>query len=177
MLFAILNEPPKGLGTVHPRAAADSVSGAGEGSGAAIRVSCAEFLRDLEAAAKEIPARQKSARMLTVKGLPSTAIATTGQTRIPKSAGGGLAYGLGTCSEAEFCVDELAAGGVGGAACVALALGFITPLREKMVALVTGRAPEKHVAVLPFDNIGSNPENSALADGSDGLACGPPVES
>ena len=27
------------------------------------------------------------------------------------------------------------------------------------------RAPEKHVAVLPFDNIGSNPENAALTDG------------
>ena len=47
----------------------------------------------------------------------------------------------------------------------AAALGFITPLRQKMVALVTGAQSEKHVAVLPFDNIGSNPENAALADG------------
>jgi serine/threonine-protein kinase len=45
------------------------------------------------------------------------------------------------------------------------ALGFITPLRQKMIALVTGAPSEKHVAVLPFDNIGSNPENDALADG------------
>ena len=48
---------------------------------------------------------------------------------------------------------------------MALALGFIAPLRERVVALVTGRGSEKHVAVLPFENIGSNPENSALADG------------
>ncbi len=30
---------------------------------------------------------------------------------------------------------------------------------------MTGAPAEKHVAVLPFDNIGSNPENAALADG------------
>jgi len=48
---------------------------------------------------------------------------------------------------------------------MALAIGFITPLRERVVALVTGTSFEKHVAVLPFENIGSNPENSALADG------------
>jgi tetratricopeptide (TPR) repeat protein len=47
----------------------------------------------------------------------------------------------------------------------AAALGFITPWRQKMIALVTGAPSEKHVAVLPFDNIGSNPENDALADG------------
>ena len=48
---------------------------------------------------------------------------------------------------------------------VGIALGFITPLRQRVVALVTGAPTEKHVAVLPFDNIGSNPENAALADG------------
>ena len=48
---------------------------------------------------------------------------------------------------------------------VSVALGFITPLRQRAVALVTGAPAEKHVAVLPFDNIGSNPENAALADG------------
>src|SRR4029078_13301893 len=48
---------------------------------------------------------------------------------------------------------------------VGLALGFVTPLREKVVAVVGGGMAEKHVAVLPFDNIGSNPENAALADG------------
>jgi serine/threonine-protein kinase len=34
-----------------------------------------------------------------------------------------------------------------------------------MLALLMGAPSEKHVAVLPLDNIGSNPENAALADG------------
>jgi serine/threonine-protein kinase len=48
---------------------------------------------------------------------------------------------------------------------IGLALGFIAPLREKVVALVSGAPTMKHVAVLPFENIGRNPENAALADG------------
>ena len=42
---------------------------------------------------------------------------------------------------------------------------FVPPLRQRVVSIVTGAPAEKHIAVLPFDNIGSNPENVALADG------------
>jgi tetratricopeptide (TPR) repeat protein/TolB-like protein len=42
---------------------------------------------------------------------------------------------------------------------------FVPTLRNRMAALA-GVAPEqKHIAVLPFDNIGSNPENQVLIDG------------
>lgn len=48
---------------------------------------------------------------------------------------------------------------------IGVTLGFITPLRERAIAFVSGAPSEKHIAVLPFDNIGSNPENAALTDG------------
>ena len=47
---------------------------------------------------------------------------------------------------------------------VAGGLLLIPQIRERMRALFFG-APEKHIAVLPFDNIGNNPENEALVEG------------
>jgi eukaryotic-like serine/threonine-protein kinase len=46
----------------------------------------------------------------------------------------------------------------------ATALLAIPSLRERLRSAVFGRS-EKHIAVLPFDNIGNNPENDELVDG------------
>jgi len=42
---------------------------------------------------------------------------------------------------------------------------FVPALRQRAALLLGVTPPEKHIAVLPFDNIGTNPENVALADG------------
>jgi eukaryotic-like serine/threonine-protein kinase len=39
------------------------------------------------------------------------------------------------------------------------------PVRQRAAALLSGSAGEKHVAVLPFDNIGNDPANEAVAEG------------
>jgi eukaryotic-like serine/threonine-protein kinase len=39
------------------------------------------------------------------------------------------------------------------------------PVRQRAAALLTGGGGEKHVAVLPFDNIGNDPANEAVAEG------------
>jgi len=162
MLFSILNEPPKGLDAVHPvlqpilyRALAkDPERRYG---------SCAEFLADLTAAEKGIPAAEADAD-LTQK-LPSTARGgrTNAHTkRLIEEASRGA---WGPAEKKSSPMTNWLLGALVLLLAVGLALGFITPLREKAVSLVTGAPSEKHVAVLPFDNIGSNPENAALTDG------------
>jgi len=48
---------------------------------------------------------------------------------------------------------------------VGLFVSLVPPLRRWAASVLAAAPAEKHVAVLPFDNIGSNPENAALAEG------------
>jgi serine/threonine-protein kinase len=52
-------------------------------------------------------------------------------------------------------------------AAIVLAAGslLIPPVRQRAAALLSGSEAEKHVAVLPFDNIGNDPANEAVAEG------------
>ncbi len=52
-------------------------------------------------------------------------------------------------------------------AVVVLAAGSLmfSPVRQRAAALLSGSGGEKHVAVLPFDNIGNDPSNEAVAEG------------
>ena len=162
ILFAILNEPPKGLEVVHTalqpilyRALAkdpDRRYG-----------SCAEFLADLDVAEKQVPLEDAAAD-LTQK-LPSAARGgrTNAHTRrlIAEASRGTW----GTAAKENSPMTKWLLAALILLLAVGLGLGFIPPLRDRVVALVTGAPATKHVAVLPFDNIGSNPENAALTDG------------
>jgi tetratricopeptide (TPR) repeat protein len=162
MLFAILNDAPKGLEAVHPalqpilyRALAkDPEKRYG---------SCHELLRELDAAAKQIP-EDVAGENVTQKVPPSMLGGrTNAQTKRLIAEASRGAWGP-VKNERSPMTNWLLAALILLLA-IGLALGFITPLREKVVALLTGAPKERHVAVLPFDNIGSNPENAALADG------------
>ena len=162
MLFSILNEPPKGLDAVNPalqpilyRALAKDPERRYE--------SCAEFLADLDAAEKQIPADQAEAD--ATQKLPSMARGnrTSAHTkRLIEEASRGT---WGAPRKRNSALTYWLLGTLVLLLAVSVSLGFITPLRQRAIALVTGAPAEKHVAVLPFDNIGSNPENAALADG------------
>src|ERR1700745_1041817 len=54
-----------------------------------------------------------------------------------------------------------------GLAVMVLAAGSLlfSPVRQRAAAVLSGRGGEKHVAVLPFDNIGNDPANEAVAEG------------
>src|SRR5246127_3211877 len=54
-----------------------------------------------------------------------------------------------------------------GLAVVVLAAGSLLfpSIRQKTAAVLSGTAGAKHVAVLPFDNIGNDPQNEAVAEG------------
>jgi eukaryotic-like serine/threonine-protein kinase len=162
MLFAILNEPPKGLNGVHTALqpilykalAKDPEKRYG---------SCRELLNDLDAAAKEIP--EDAAGGEATQKLPASMLGgrTNAQTKrlIAEASRGAWGPAKGQISR----LTNWLLGALVVLLAIGLAVGFIAPLRGKLVALVTGAPKEKHVAVLPFDNIGSNPENAALADG------------
>jgi eukaryotic-like serine/threonine-protein kinase len=49
-------------------------------------------------------------------------------------------------------------------AAIAMVLLLLTPVRERLGALLTS-ARENHIAVLPFDNLDSDPANEAIAQG------------
>ncbi|WP_109484442.1 serine/threonine-protein kinase [Occallatibacter savannae] len=162
MLFAILNEPPKGVEAVHPalqpilyRALAkDPEKRYG---------SCKELLSDLDQAAKAVP--EDAADGEATQKLPATMPGgrTNAQTKrliaeASRGAWGPANSGAGPITKGLF-------GALALLLVVGLVMVLVRPLREKVLALLTGAPSEKHVAVLPFDNIGSNPENAALADG------------
>jgi serine/threonine-protein kinase len=160
MLFAILNEPPKGIDEVHPalqpllyRAMAkDPEKRYG---------SCEEFLADLDAAENHVPPDEADAAV-TQKLPPAGRNArTNAHTRRLIAEASKTAWG----AKKNAPITPWLLGALALLLLVALTLGLIKPVREKVIALVTGAPMEKHVAVLPFDNIGSNPENAALADG------------
>jgi len=162
MLFSILNDPPAGLDAVHPALqpllyhalAKDPERRYG---------SCAEFLADLGAAEKQIPAAEADADLTQKVPSAGRGNRTSAHTKrlIAEASRGAWSS---TAKQSSRITNWLLAALVVLLA-VGLSLGFITPLREKAIALVTGAPAQKHVAVLPFDNIGSNPENAALADG------------
>jgi eukaryotic-like serine/threonine-protein kinase len=162
MLLSILNEPPKGLDAIHPalqpilyRALAKDPERRYE--------ACTEFLADLSAAEKQIPADEADADLTQKLPPASRGGRTNAHTkRLIAEASRGA---WGPAAKQSSPITKWLLGALVLLLTAGLALGFIAPLREKVVALVTGAPSEKHVAVLPFDNIGSNPENSALADG------------
>ena len=162
MLLAILNEAPKGLDAVHPALqpllyrtlAKDPEKRC---------ASCEEFLADLGVAEKQIPADEADAAVTQKLPTASRAGRTSAKTRRLIADASRTAWGPE--QKQGSAITNWLLGALVLLLAIGLALGFITPLREKVVALVTGSPTMKHVAVLPFDNIGSNPENSALADG------------
>ncbi len=50
-------------------------------------------------------------------------------------------------------------------AVLAAASLLFSPVRQRAAAVLSGSGGEKHVAVLPFDNIGNDPANAAVAEG------------
>jgi serine/threonine-protein kinase len=162
MLFSILNEPPKGLDAVHPelqpilyRALAKDPEQRYE--------SCAEFLADLQAAEKKIP--EVEADVEVTQKIPSSGKGnrTSAHTRrLIEEASRGT---WGPAAKKSSALRNWLLGALIVMLVVSAVVALIAPLRQKVIALVAGAPAEKHVAVLPFDNIGSNPENVALADG------------
>ncbi len=165
MLFAILNEPPKGIGSVHP--ALQPILYRALAKDAARRYgSCAEFLADLEVAARQIPETAQQTANGTGKApsaAPRISSQTTAQTRRALEDASRTAWL--PAAHAGSPLRKWLLGVLALLLVAALVVGLVSPLRKRAVLLLAGAPAEKHIAVLPFDNIGSNPENAALAEG------------
>ena len=176
-LFAILNQPPQNIDSVHP--ALQPVLYRALAKDTAHRyASCAEILADLEQAARQIPLPHATASPQAADGtatIPPSQVsgpaASSGKVSNRQSAKTRRAY-----SEAARAVWSAAPRNsapltrwllVAFALVFVLALTvlFIPQLRHRAASVLPGESSEKHVAVLPFENIGGDPQNAALADG------------
>jgi serine/threonine protein kinase/tetratricopeptide (TPR) repeat protein len=118
--------------------------------------SCSEMLADLEAFRTETAAEPRSQRE-TSKGR-STAKSSDIRKYIDEASTS--AWGRVEKPRNKFLPWLLTGLGVVAMAC----LFFFPTLRDKVQQLqLSGK--EKHVAVLPFENAGNNPEDAALVDG------------
>jgi serine/threonine-protein kinase len=168
-LYNIINDPPKYIDTLHPalqpvlyRALAKDVSRR--------YPSCGEFLADLELAASQIPAstQQPSDGTATFPVLPgssrpSRSSRLTASARRAQADASRAAWAPRVREISPF--SKVLAGALALILLLALTVLFIPQLRQRAAAVLPGAPSEKHVAVLPFDNIGGNPQNAALADG------------
>ena len=162
MLYAILNEAPKGLDRIHPSLQTVIYRALAKDPDKRY-MDCAEFLEDLDAASKQIPedAKDEAATRKLPPGMRGGK--TNAQTRRLIAEASRSSWGSGAKRGSSLPKEMV---GLLVLLAVGLAVVFLVPsLRQRVAALISGAPAQKHVAVLPFDNIGSNPENTALADG------------
>jgi eukaryotic-like serine/threonine-protein kinase len=163
ILFAILNEPPRSIDTMHP-ALQPVVYRALSKDANSRYFSCTEFLSDLEQGKQEIPPDAAQDADATVKLPPAVGRTSreSAQTRRAREEASRSAFR--PVERRKKWVTPLLIAVLVVVALFSL-VWFVPPLHSRMAAVV-GLAPEqKHIAVLPFDNIGSNPENQVLIDG------------
>ncbi|MGC2162974.1 MAG: protein kinase [Silvibacterium sp.] len=163
ILFAILNEPPQNIDLLHP--ALQPVLYTMLSKDANSRYSsCTEFLSAVEQSRRQLPADVPEDADATVK-LPTAAVRNlkeTAQTRRAREEASRSAL-RPTVRRRNWGMPLLIVALV--LAVVSCLVWFVPPLHSRIASLV-GVAPEqKHIAVLPFDSIGSNPENAVLTDG------------
>ncbi len=122
--------------------------------------SSGEFLTALERAAEQLPEDPATAATQPPGRQPRWASAETRRAREDATQS---TWGVAVRRRRVFPAVLLA---VVSLLCVAAALTWFVPALRQRAARLLGLAPSvKHIAVLPFDNVGTNPENLALADG------------
>ncbi|HLK03108.1 MAG TPA: protein kinase [Candidatus Acidoferrum sp.] len=162
MSFAILNQPPVAIDALPAALQPIALRG------------LAKKPEHRYAAAKDLLTDLESFRaQLTTSGLPAEP-----PTSLGASNSAALKEILSRASEPRWAATSSASAAVPSArraapylfAALALvvlsALTLLIPsVRQRAAAIVSGRIAERHVAVLPFDNIGNDPANEPIAEG------------
>jgi serine/threonine-protein kinase len=164
MAFAILNQPPAAI-EVLP-ALLQPIALHGLAKDVAHRYPDAnEMLTDLESARTQITSSGMALDEPTVtQSSPSAALKDV----ISHASTPRWQASSSSLSAANKPKDRRAAPYLfAGLAVVVLAAGSLlfSPVRQRAAAVLSGSGGEKHVAVLPFDNIGNDPANEAVAEG------------
>ena len=155
ILVAILNEPPQSLDGL-PIVLQGIIYRALSKDAEKRYQHCSEMLADLQAARTELSNDSTNRREATDrktthrshdirKYVEQASVSTW--SRAPKPRNRWLPLGLGLCG------------------LVLLACLFLFPLVREQLFGSRIRVGEEHIAVLPFTNIGNNPENEALSEG------------
>lgn len=165
IFFAILNQPPQNIDTLHPalqpvlyRALSKDVDSR--------FASCKEFLAALERSSRELPAAEEEihpeATMKSSGSILNKARDSVEMWRVREGASRSAFRPAERRKKWATPLLLMLVFAVTGASAL---LWFVPPLHSRMAELLGAEPEQKHIAVLPFDNIGSNPENQALIDG------------
>ncbi|HUY81313.1 MAG TPA: protein kinase [Acidobacteriaceae bacterium] len=163
LFFSILNNAPQGVDTLHPalqpviyKALSKDVNNRFE--------SCAEFQAALENGKQNISHFGDVDPDATVKlsGSVLQRSREAAQTRRLREEASRSAFR--PAQQKRGWMTPLLAALLGLAVVFGVAW-FVPGLHSRVAPLLGGAPAAKHIAVLPFDNIGSNPENQMLIDG------------
>lgn len=158
ILMAILNDAPQNIESLDPALQPVLYRALSKDVGRRYQ-SCAEFLAAIDEAKGQIPALEERAGQTPVSAIRSRA-GNSVTRRAREDASRSL---LAPARKASIARPLLAV--VVPLMLLGLAVWFVPSLRQRAAALLSGAPERKHIAVLPFDNIGSNPENAALTEG------------
>lgn len=163
IFFAIMNQPQQNIETLHPalqpvvyRALSKDVDSR--------FASCKEFLAALERGSRDLPAAEEVIDPeATVKISGSVLNKTRESAEIRRAREEASRSAFRPVQRRKQWVTPLLA--VLAVVGLFALLWFVPPLHSRMAGLMGVGSEQKHIAVLPFDNIGSNPENQVLIDG------------
>jgi serine/threonine-protein kinase len=132
--------------------------------------SCGEFLAALERAAAELPAEEPVVDTAVTQPPGRQKRWTSAAARKAREDATKSAWGMatGVAARRRGLPTALMAALISVGALLAVsaaAVWFVPALRNRAAVLLGVAQEQKHIAVLPFDNIGSNPENQVLIDG------------
>jgi serine/threonine-protein kinase len=154
-LLSILNEPPSHMEEIPPELLKVAYAALSKDPGHRYQ-SCAPLLADLNAAQAQVGSFE-----------PKSAEHSTGTNITSKELRKYVAHASSSVWQAAHPArTNRTRWMIGAAAGVVLlaALSLVPSLREKLSGKGSG-GREKHIAVLPFDNIGKDPANAPLAEG------------
>lgn len=164
VLFSVLNQAPRNIESLHP-ALQPIIYRALTKDADRRYASCAELLVDLDRADRTIQTPGKSARNAAPRlpAIVSRSGRVAAHTRRARKDASRSAWMPAASQRSPLAVPLL------GAALllplVGVAVWTIPSLHHKAANLIAPAPEQQHIAVLPFDNIGSNPENATLTDG------------
>lgn len=161
-LFNVINQAPQNIASVDP--ALQPVIYRALTKDAALRYgSCAEFLSDLEHASSKLSPGKEAARV--ADKLPANSLRSSRETSLLRRARENASRSAWQPAESRRAPVRTLASAFLGLVVLGVAVWLVPTLHQRVAALFAGAPKQKHIAVLPFDNIGSNPENVALTDG------------
>ncbi|HVC47787.1 MAG TPA: protein kinase [Terracidiphilus sp.] len=165
MILAILNSPPVGIENVHPalqpvlyRALAKEADRRYD--------TCTDFLADLDAASAQIPPDSESGSGQGTRSFPSPFYKSGALSAQARRAVADASRSTWQPSQQSvFPWRKWLLYTLAPLSLIALFVALVPPLRHRVTGLFATQPQERHIAVLPFDIIGTNPETTALADG------------